>query len=251
MLLKLKTEIKEFFLWKKILVLFIASSIVAYVHLNYFLQNWTGASIGEYIVYSLTECNYFLVLFPILCMLLINGKNNEVYRYPILLHYKTRNEYFYIRFMSRGIFLAIALLIHIGTLMIVGRFLPVQSQMIFVSSRNLMAIIIKQFLNIFCYVCVMALVHEILIGIFENVILDIMLTSIISLLNLLVVKLVIKSIVLWTPWGNIAYRLFGTENKNYQFYFFYWMFLILLLFYLAEELNGRKDYVFEETHKVN
>ena len=31
----------------------------------------------------------------------------------------------------------------------------------------------------------------------------------------------------------------------------YWVFLLLLLFYLADELNGRKDYVFEEMHKTD
>lgn len=251
MLPMLKTELREFVFWRKVVIQFTFSIIVAYVHLNYFMQDWTGASIGEYIIYSLTECNYFLVLFPILCIALTSGKNNEIYRYTVLLRYRTRNDYFYIRFMSRGIFLIIALLIHIGTLIIVGRFLPINPQMIFVSSENIIGIIIKQFLNLFCYVCVVFLVHEILIGIIGNVMLDIMLTSIVLLLNLLIVKLVMKSIIIWTPWGNIAYRLFGYENINYQFNFFYWMFSIVLLLYLAEKLNGRKDYVFEETRKVH
>ena len=76
MLPKLKTGLKEFLFGQKVLIMFIISIIVAYVHLNYFMQNWTGASIGEYIVYSLTECNYFLVLFPILCKVLTSGKSN-------------------------------------------------------------------------------------------------------------------------------------------------------------------------------
>lgn len=251
MLPKLKMELGEIRFWRKIALQVIISVLVAHVHLNNLLEEWAGASLGEYIIYSLTECNYFLVLFPFLCIVWISGKNNEKYRYPILLRYRTRSSFLGIRFMARGILLLTALLVHIGALILVGRFLPIIPQMIFVLSENLIGVIIKQLLNIFCYVCVMFLLHEILMGIVENGILGIILTTTVSVLNLLVVKLVMESIVKWTPWGNIAYRLFGEERLNYQFYGFYWMFLIVLLFYLADELNGRKDYVFEETHKVN
>lgn len=248
---KLKTELGEFHFWWKLALQAIFSVMAVHVHRHFFLKDWPGASIGEYIVYSLTECNYFLVLFPFLCLVWISGKSNETYRYPLMLRYRSRNEFFCIRFMARGIFLAAMLMVHIGILIVAGHSLPIASQMVFVSSENLTGIIIRQFLNIFCYVCVMLLMHEILLNIIGNAMLDIMLTVALSLLNLLVVKLVMKSVVMWTPWGNIAYRLFGQEKSNYQFYGLYWIFLIVLLFYLADELTGRKDYVFEETHKVN
>lgn len=251
MLAKLKTELDEFHFGRKLVIQTILSVMVAHIHLNLLLQDWPGASIGEYIVYSLTDCNYFLVLFPFLCLVWTSGKSNETYRYPLLLRYRTRNEFFNIRFMAREFFLLAVLMIHIGTLFAAGRSLSNVPQLVFVSSENLAGIIIRQLLNIFCYVCVMFLLHEILLDIVGNAMLDIMLTAVVSLLNLLAVKLVMKSVVMWTPWGNIAYRLFGHERPDYQFYGLYWLFLIVLLFYLADECNRRKDYVFEETHKIN
>lgn len=143
------------------------------------------------------------------------------------------------------------LLEHIGILLIMGHSLPSASRMLFVSSRHPVRTIIMQFLNLFCYVCVMILLYELLFNVAENAMLGVMLTASVSLMNLLVVKLVLKHIVVWTPWGNTAYRLFGQERLGYRFYGMYWIFLLLLLFYLADELNGRKDYVFEETYKAN
>ena len=93
--------------------------------------------------------------------------------------------------------------------------------------------------------------YELLLHVAENAILGVMLTASVSLMNLLVVRLVLKQIIMWTPWGNIAYRLFGQERLGYRFDGIYWAFLLLLLFYLADEWNGRKDYVFEETRKTD
>lgn len=108
-----------------------------------------------------------------------------------------------------------------------------------------------QFFNLVCYVCVLILLYELLLHVAGNAMLGVMLTAAVSLMNLLAVKLVLQQVVVWTPWGNIAYRLFGKERLNYRFYGIYWAFLLLLLFYLADVLNGRKDYVFEETRKTD
>lgn len=251
MLAKLKLECGEFCFCKKLFFQSLLSVMVAYVHLDYFLRDWPGASIGEYIVYSLTQENYFLVLFPFLCLVWISGKNHEICRYPLLLRYRTRNEFFFMRFLAKAFFAMTVLLEHIGILLLMGRSLPAVSQVLFVSSNNLGGIIIMQFLNLFCYVCVMILLYELLFGAAGSAMLGVMLTASVSLMNLLVVKLMLKQIVAWTPWGNTAYRLFGQERVNYQFYGVYWAFLLLLLFYLADELNGRKDYVFEEVCKTD
>lgn len=248
---KLKTEWEEFCFRKKLILQSLLSVMVAYVHLDSFLAYWPGASIGEYMVYSLTQENYFLVLFPFLCLAWTSGKNHEICRYPLLLRYRTRNEFFFIRFLSKAFFAMTVLLEHIGILLIMGHFLPAASQMFFVSSGHPVRIILMQFLNLFCYVCVMILLYELLLNVAENAMLGVMLTASVSLMNLLVVKLVLKQIVVWTPWGNTAYRLFGQERVNYQFYGIYWAFLLLLLFYLADELNGRKDYVFEGAQKTD
>lgn len=248
---KLKLEWWEFDFGKKFIVQSILSVMVAYVHLDYFLRDWTGASVGEYVVYSLTQENYFLVLFPFLCLAWTGGRNHEICRYPILLRYRTRNEFFFVRFLAKAFFAMTVLMEHIGILLIMGYPLPVTPQMLFVSSGHLQGIIIMQFLNIFCYVCVMILLYELLFGVAGNAVTGVMLAASVSLMNLLAVKLVLKRIVVWTPWGNIAYRLFGQERGNYRFYGTYWAFLLLLLFYLADEWNGRKDYVFEEVRKTD
>lgn len=224
--------------------------MAAYVHLDYFRMYWPGASIGEYIVYSLTQENYFLVLFPFLCLAWTSGRNHEICRYPLLLRYRTRNEFFSVRFLAKAFFAMAVLLEHIGILLIMGHSLPLAPQMLFVSFGHPVRIIFMQFLNLLCYVCVMILLYELLLHVTGNAMLGVMLTASVSLINLLVVKLVLKHIVAWTPWGNAAYRLFGQERPGYQFYGMYWIFLLLLLFYLADELNRRKDFCFEETRKT-
>ena len=89
MLAKLKLEWVEFCFWKKLAIQSLLSVMVAYVHLDSFLAYWPGASVGEYIVYSLTQENYFLVLFPFLCLAWTSGRNHEICRYPLLLRYRT------------------------------------------------------------------------------------------------------------------------------------------------------------------
>lgn len=251
MLAKLKTECGEFYFGRKWIIQTLLSIPVAYVHLGYFLIGWPEASIGEYIVYSLTNENYFLVLFPFLCLAWTSGKNQETCRYPLLLRYRTRNEFFFVRFLAKAFFSMTALLTHIGILFIVGHSLHIASKRLFVSSGHPAGIIVLQFLNLSCYVCVMILLYELLLDVVGNAIPGVMLTVSVALMNLLAVRLVLKSVVAWTPWGHIAYMLLGQKRPNYRFYGMYWAFLLLLLFYLADELNGRKDYVFEETRKTD
>lgn len=251
MLAKLKVECGEFYFWRKWIVQTFLSVMAAYVHLDYFFIDCPGASIGEFVVYSLTQEKYFLVLFPFLCLAWTSGKNHESCSYPVLLRYRTRNEFFFIRILAKALFAMAALLAHIGILFIVGHSLPIAPQMVFVSSGHPVGILIKQFSNLFCYVCVLILLYELLLNVAGNAMLGVMLTAVVSLMNLLVVKLALEPIVVWTPWGNIAYRLFGQERLNYQFYGIYWAFLLLFLFYLADAMNGRKDYVFEETRKTD
>ena len=251
MLAKLKAECGEFGFWKKLIFQSLLSVMVAYVHLDNFRMEWLGASMGEYMVYSLTQQNYFLVLFPFLCLAWSSGKNHEVCRYPLLLRYRSRKEFFVTRFLAKAFFAMAVLLEHIGALLIMGHSLPTAPQMLFVSFGHPAGIIVMQFLNLLCYVCVMILLYELLFHVTGNAMLGVMLTASVSLLNLLVVKLVMDAVVVWTPWGNIAYMLSGRERTDYRFYAFYWLFWLFLLLYLADELNGRKDYVFEETRKTD
>lgn len=248
---KLKVECGEFhFVWK-LAVQMILSIMVAYVHLGNLLRSYPEACLGEYIVYSLTNHNYFLVLFPFLCLVWTSGRNNETHRYPVLIRYRNRNEFLYIRLLAKVLFLLAALAAHVVALLAVGNSLSKGSNFVYVTSENLVGIIARQLLNLFCYICVMYLLHEILRNIVGNVMLDTMLTTLVSFLDLMVTKLMLRSVVAWTPWGHIAYMLFGNERQGYQFYWLYWLFLLMFLLYIADLLNGRKDYVFEETRKVN
>jgi len=250
MLAKLKTGCGEFYFWRKWIFQTLLSIPVAYAHLGYFLTGYPEASIGEYVVYSLTNVNYFLVLFPFLCLAWTSGRNQEACRYPLLLRYRTRNEFFFVRFLAKALFSMAALLAHIGILFLVGHSLPIAPQQAFVSSGHPAGIIVMQFLNLFCYVCVMLLLYELLLDVAGNAILGVMMTASVALLNLLAVRLMLESVAAWTPWGHIAYMLFGRKRPDYGFYWIYWAFLLLLLFFVADGLNGRKDYVFEETRKA-
>ncbi len=251
MLAKLKVEWGEFCFWKKWIFQSVLSVMTAYVHLGHFLRDWLGASRGEYLVYSLTQENYFLVLFPFLCLAWTSGKNQETCRYPVLLRYRNRKEFFLIRFAAKAFFAVTVLSEHIGILFIMGHSLPAAPQGLYVTAGNPAGIIIRQFFNLFCYVCAMLLLYELLADVAENAILGVMLTATVPLMNLLAVRLMLKQIVPWTPWGNIAYMLYGQERADYGFYGGYWIFLLLLLFWLADGLNGRKDYVFEEMRKTS
>lgn len=248
---KLRIECGEFdFVWK-LAVQAVLSVMVAYTHLGSMLRSYPAACLGEYIVYSLTDYYYFLALFPFLCLIWTSGRNNETHRYPVLIRYRTRNEFLYMRLLAKALFLLAALAVHVGALLAVGRSLPRVSGFVYVASENLTGIIARQLLNLFCYICVMYLLHEILRSIVGNVMLDTLVTTLVSLLDLVVTKLMLSFVAAWTPWGHIAYRLFGSERQNYRFYWLYWLFLLLLLFYAADLLNGRRDYVFEETRKSN
>lgn len=251
MLVKLKTECGEFHFMRRLVIQVIVSIAVAHVQLDYLLGQFPEVCLGEYIVYSFSNYFYFLALFPLLCLAWTSGKGNEVCRYPVLLRYSNRDEFFYIRFLAKASFSLAALAIHMGALLVVGHSLPAASRFTYLFSENLAGIIIRQLLNLFCYVCVLHLLHEILRNIVENTVLDIMLTTIVPMLDLLVNKLLLENVVPWMPWWHVAYILFGRERQEYRFYWLYWLFLIMFLSYLFGELNGRKDYVFEETRKVN
>lgn len=250
---KLKTECGEFRFWRKLAIQLLVSFVVAFVHLGNLLWGYPEACLGEYIVYSLTETDnyYIMVLLPLLCLVWTSGRHNEAHRYPILIRYRNRNEQFCMRFLAKAGFLLAALGMHMGALLAVGNSLPTDTQFVYISSADFSGIISRQLLNIFCYLCTMQLVHEILHSVVGNNMLDTVLTTAVIMLNLVVVKNHLDSVMPWMPWGNIAYKSHGWERSGYHFYWYYWIFMLLLLFYLANKLNGRKDYVFEESRKVN
>lgn len=250
MLAKLKVELGEFYFWKGLGIQAFLSLLAAYVHMDSFLRDWQGASVGEYIVYSLTQENYFLALFPFLCLAWTGGKSREPCRYPLLVRYRSRMEAFFIRFLAKAAFPAAALGVHIGALLLMGHSLPAAPQQIFVSSGHSEGIILMQFLNLFCFGCVILLFYELMLDGVGNAMLGMMLTALALMTNLLAVKLMLGAVVEWTPWGKAAYTLFGQERTGYRFHGFYWLFLMGLLFWWAERLNGRKDYVFEEERRV-
>lgn len=251
MLTKLKTECREYnYIWK-IPIWLILAYLSVRICLSGMLVSYPDASLGEYVVYALTNYNHFLVLIPIILISLTSSRYHQVCRYPILLRYRNRNEFFCMRIVSKAGFCLWALTTYILLVLIAGRSLPVASAQTVILSTDYAGIVLRQFLNMQCYFCVLLLLHEIVNSIIGNILADIMVTALVPLANLIIWKLHLLRILRWTPWGNVGYMIWGQEQVGYQFYWWYWLFLFLVLFYVADELNGRKDYVFEEARKVN
>lgn len=247
---KLRMEMAEYRFVRKLVLLLVIFYVVARVNLTFFRQDYPTGCIGEFIVYVLDNYYVTLVLFPILFLIVTCGKSNEVCRYPILLKYKSRNEFLCIRLLGKLCFGMVSLPGLVGVLFLVGNKLPRVSEQAFLFSADIEKIMIRQCLNIFCYLCLMIFVHEIFQSIIGTTAKDLVITSTVPILNLAVVKLQITRVVLWTPWGNMAYFLEGKERSGYRFFWWYWAFVLMLLFYVADILNRRKDYVFEKDNKT-
>lgn len=250
MLSKLKTGCTEFRFGRKLAIIAFVTMLATFIHVSEFQGFYPGGSVYESVIYSLSDSNYFMVLFPMLCLVFTTGINQTQPRYPVFMRYKTRSEYFYVKLTSRVIFAACALFIHIVFAFIAGHALPKSAQHVMVSADNSVGIIVGQCLNMLCFVSMVLLLHEIWLDVIENVFLDIILTSSVLLINWVVYKLVLQEVIAWTPWGHVGYIVNGMERASYSFYWSYWLAVILVLLLIADVLHDRKDYVFEEARKV-
>lgn len=253
MLTKLKLMSQEYdFMRRSVRQLGIAL-IISYSSLLYFLSIYPDGCFGEFIVFALDNQYIVSVLLPLLSVILTGDKFNEVCRYPILLRYENRNKYFYIRIISKICFVGLLLVSIICALLFVGLRAGISSVSIqaYISSERFISIIVRQIFNIFGYLCLVILVHEMFRNIISSSITNILLTATLPIVNLVITKLRITKVLLWTPWGNVAYMINGVERTNYEFNWWYWLFWLMLILYLADIFNKRRDYIFEKDTKTN
>lgn len=243
---KLRTEAEEYNFVRGIAVQLLITFVISRTYLNVFQSFYTDGCMWEYVIFVLNRYHYILVLYPIIFLVMTCSKHNEVCRYPVLIRYKSRNEFFNIRLLVKMGLALLNVLSLLALLLLTGRKLALDSKHDYLSTEKFGSIIAGQCLNIFCYLCVMLLLYEVLRSIINNTIKNLVITSLLPVANLVIVKLHLTQIVLWTPWGNIAYKLDGNERAGYHFYWWYWLFVLLFIYYLATVLNSRKDYIFEK-----
>lgn len=221
------------------------------VYLKVFNEVWPGEDLGIYLIYVLDSKFLSLVLFPLILLILTGDKHNDGCRYPVLLRYKNRNDFFYKNVLAKTGFTIAFWLVTIGAMVLSGSLncLLYQKQQITVTVEGI-GIVIKMLLNILCYLWFMILLYEMLSFTVKSHMIRLMCTTFLPILNLMIAKLQLTQVVLWTPWGNIAYTLAGQERSDYHFYWWYWLLLICIVLYLADFQNRRKDYTFEENNKA-
>lgn len=246
MLAKIRVEWREFHFCKKFLIQTAISFIVAYAALDDFLRDAPGGSVGEYLVRLFTDRDYFVLVFPILWVALTSKKGGEACRYPILIRYRTQNEYFLVHILAKVSFVLAALLevVGIAFLLGLGHSLPVAPQGVYVTCWHPAELVPRQFLNVFCIACVALLVYEIMLSVIGNGILGVMLTSAFLLIQIFLDTSMERAQTWrWTLWGHATYFIDGGERLDYRFFALYWLILLLPLLLFAFELNSRKDSV--------
>ena len=255
MLAKLRVEIRECHLVRGLLVWLLSALVVGYVMVAGFLYKYPAGCQGEFIVWVFNNYNVILVLFPLLLLAVTSSGQTQGSRYPVLIRYRDRNEFFYIKIAVRAGFVLLCLLAFAGLLFFLRRGLPVETRHAFIVSENFTGIMVRQCLNIFCFWSAMLLLHEILQSIVSDTMLDLAVTTFVPLGNYILAKGVAVRVLEWTPWGKISYKIeeiVGAPTEeverlgHYRFYWWYWLAVILLLFCLAKALHGKKDFVFDK-----
>lgn len=255
MLAKLRVEIKECHLVSGLLVWLVCVLVVGHVMAAGFLKKYPTGCQGEFIVWVFNNYNIILVLFPILLLAVTSGGQTQAIRYPVLIRYRGRNEFFHMKIVVRTGFALLCLLAFAGMLFFIRRGMPVESKHDFIVSENFAGIMVRQCLNIFCFWSAMLLLHEVLQSIVSDTMLDLVVTTFVPLGNYILAKGVCVRVLEWTPWGKISYKIeeiVGAAPEeveklaDYQFYWWYWMAVILFLLWLAKTLHEKKDFVFKK-----
>ena len=253
MLAKVKVESAEYPFIRGLLLQCVCAFIISKGYLRSFFSLHPEGCFGEDVIYVLGSEYVMLVLLPLLFLCFTSDRHNQPCRYPLLIRYKSKNDFFYCKVLSKIIFAFLFLTISLGIILLIGVInnVPYISKQNFLLTEEFEYIIFMMFLNAFCYILFLLMLHEILKSILQNNLLNILMTAALPITNLVLVKLQLTQIVLWSPWGNIAYILEGQERGGYGFYWWYWLFLLLVTIYMADVLNRRKDYVFEKDKKTN
>lgn len=256
---KLRVEIKECHLARGLLIWLLSALVTGFVMASGFLEKYPTGCQGEFIVWVLNNYNIILVLFPILLLAVTSSGQTQALRYPVLIRYRNRNEFFYIKTAVRTGFVLLCLSAFVGMLFFIRRGMPVETKNGFIVSENFADIMVRQCLNIFCFWSAMLLLHEILQSIVSNALLDLAVTTFVPLGNYILAKRVLVQVLEWTPWGKISYKIeeiagapteYVEKLDRYQFYWWYWLAVILFLLCLAKALHGKKDFVFEKNHDM-
>lgn len=258
MLAKLRVEIRECRLARGLLFWLLCALVVGHVMAADFLWKYPAGCQGEFMVWVFNNYHIILVLFPFLLLAATSGGQTQSSRYPVLIRYRDRDEFFYMKTAVRTGFALLCLLAFAGLLLSIRRKMPVESEHAFILSEEFGDICVRQCLNIFCFWSAMLLLHEILQSIVGNAMLDLAVTTFVPLGNYILAKGAAVRALEWTPWGKIGYKIeeiVGAPPEEveklgaYQFYWWYWLFMILLLLCLARALHGKKDFVFEKNDR--
>nr|WP_318684298.1 hypothetical protein [uncultured Acetatifactor sp.] len=250
---KIKLELREYHFGRRLVIQLLLLFVICCAQRQSLHALFPEASLGEFLIFVLDNENIVLALLPVMLLAFTSSRRREVCRYPLLIRYRNRNEFFLVKIISRMLFAGLLLLSLIGLLLLVGLWtdMPLITRHAFLEGEQFDKIIALQTANLFCFFCFMLMLHEILRSILHRSLLDLVLTAFLPVVNLVVIKLHLSGVMLWTPWGNIAYMLEGQERTNYQFYWWYWLLVVLAALYAADLLHGRKDYVFEENRKIS
>ncbi len=250
---KLRAEIRECHLVSGLLIWLLSALVVGYVMAAAFLKKYPAGCQGEFIVWTFNNYHIILVLLPLLLLAVTSKGQTQAFRYPVLIRYRDRNEFFYLKTAVRSGFVLLCLLAFAGMLFFFRRRMPVESGHAFIVSEDFTGIMVRQCLNIFCFWSALLLLHEILQSIVSDTMLDLAITTFVPLGNYILAKGVAVKVLGWTPWGKIVYKIeeiLGTPPEevekvgHYQFYWWYWLAVILFLLWLAKALHARKDFVF-------
>lgn len=256
---KLKLEVKEYHLARGMFLWALSVLVVSHVMAAGFLKKYPAGCQGEFIVWTLNNYHVILALFPILLPVVTSGGQAQAVRYPVLVRYRDRNEFFYIKAAVRIGFVLLALSAFVGMLLLVRRDMPVGTQHAFILSEDYVCIVVRQCLNIFCFWSALLMLHEILHIIVGNTVLDLAATTFLPLGNYIMAKGVMVQALGWTPWGKISYKIEEIQGApvemveklgRYRFYWEYWAVILLLLLCLAKKLNRKKDFVFEKSYET-
>ena len=137
MLAKLRVEIRECRLARGLLFWLICALVVGHVMAADFLWKYPAGCQGEFMVWVFNNYHIILVLFPFLLLAATSGGQTQSSRYPVLIRYRDRDEFFYMKTAVRTGFALLCLLAFAGLLLFIRRKMPVESEHAFILSEEL------------------------------------------------------------------------------------------------------------------
>lgn len=235
----------------KLIVIFLGIICSAIALQNAFEFHVGSKNIIDFLLYYMDNMYYVLVWFPILVLYLISGNPYGMgFRYTVLLRFRSKQEYMNRSFGRNLIFIIMFIWLSFVGIMLVGTYLGlsmhVERKYILCDFWN--EIVIYKFLNIICYLGAIVLIYMLLETYFKNYIFITLITMLIPVFNLFVIKSFRGNEIFFTPWGNIAYKLYSYERTDYTFYWGYWL-LVAIFIYVLYSASMKRDIVYEKDKK--